>query len=107
MCKKEAHLCFLRDLRWLRLPRRHRGPGRRDERRRQRVKRSHHEAAGEDDRGGGGDDRLTAGHPGQAARPGSGAGLRAVRRDDAAERVLLHVLQLREQHRLRLIATAV
>ena len=36
-------------------------------------------------------------------RPGPGPGVPAVRRDDAADRQLLHVRQLRVQHRLRLI----
>ena len=40
--------------------------------------------------------------PGEAAGPGAGSGVRAVRRDDAADRLVLHVLELREQHRLRL-----
>ena len=44
-----------------------------------------------------------AGDPGEAAGPGAGPGLRDVRRHDAADRLVLHVLELREQHRLRLI----
>ncbi len=43
-----------------------------------------------------GDDRRAAVSAGAAAGPGPRAGLRAVRRDDAADRVLLHVLELRE-----------
>jgi hypothetical protein len=39
---------------------------------------------------------------GRAAGPGPGAGLRPVRRDDAADRLLLHVLVVRQQHGLRL-----
>ena len=44
-------------------------------------------------------------HPGEAAS-GSGPrpGLRAVRRDDAAHGLVLHVLELRQQHRLRVAA---
>ena len=49
-------------------------------------------------------DRRAAGAPG----PDDGAGprprLQPVRRDDAADRVVLHVQQLRQQHRLRLTA---
>ena len=41
--------------------------------------------------------------PGAAAGPGPRPGLRPVRRDDAAHRLLLHVLELRQQHRLRLM----
>ena len=50
-----------------------------------------------------GADRRAAGDPGEAAGPGAGPGLRDVRRHDAAHRLVLHVLELREQHRLRLI----
>ncbi len=46
--------------------------------------------------------RRAPGPPGQAARPGAGPGLRDVRRHDAANGLVLHVLELREQHRLRL-----
>ncbi len=38
----------------------------------------------------------------EAPGPGAGPGLRDVRRHDAADRLVLHVLELREQHRLRL-----
>ena len=51
---------------------------------------------------GGGADRRAAGDPGEAAGPGPGPGLRPVRRHDAAHRLVLHVLELREQHGLRL-----
>ena len=46
--------------------------------------------------------RRAAARAGQAGGPGPGPGLRPVRRDDAAHRLVLHVLELREQHRLRL-----
>ena len=48
-----------------------------------------------------------AGRPGPHDRPGPRPGLPAVRRHDAAHRLLLHVLELRQQHRLRLIATPI
>ena len=48
-------------------------------------------------------DRHPAGRPGPHDGPGPRAGLQPVRRDDAADRLLLHVQQLRQQHRLRLI----
>ncbi len=48
-----------------------------------------------------GADRRAAGDPGEAAGLGTGPGLRPVRRDDAADRLVLHVLVVREQHRLR------
>src|SRR6185312_5934808 len=44
--------------------------------------------------------RRAPGAAGRAARPGSGPGVPAVRRDDAADRQLLHVRQLWVQHRL-------
>ena len=48
-------------------------------------------------------DRHPAGRPGEdGSRPGAGPGLRPVRRHDAAHGLLLHVLELRQQHRLRL-----
>ena len=47
-------------------------------------------------------DGLTAGAAGRAPGPRPRAGVPAVRRDDAADRQLLHVLELRLQHRLRL-----
>ena len=47
-------------------------------------------------------DRRAPGDPGEAPRDGAGPGLRAVRRDDAADGLLLHVLVVREQHGLRL-----
>ena len=40
--------------------------------------------------------------PGRAAGPGPRPGVRPVRRHDAAHRLVLHVLELRQQHRLRL-----
>ena len=48
--------------------------------------------------------RRSAGAPGRHPRSGPGSGLPAVRRDDAADGQLLHVRQLRLQHRLRLIS---
>ena len=59
--------------------------------------------AGHHARGRRGDDRLPAGRPGPHARPRPRPGVRAVRRHDAAHGLLLHVLELREQHRLRVI----
>ena len=52
--------------------------------------------------GGGGLHRNPAGRPGEDVRPRPRPGLRAVRRHDAADRQLLHLLVLRQQHRLRL-----
>ena len=49
-----------------------------------------------------GDDRHAAGDPGEARRPRPRPGVRPVRRHDAAHRLVLHVLELRQQHRLRL-----
>ena len=49
-----------------------------------------------------GADRLAAGAPDDAQGPRPRSGLPAVRRDDAADGQLLHVLELRVQHRLRL-----
>ena len=51
-----------------------------------------------------GADRRAAGAAGGQHGPGSRPGVPAVRRDDAAHRQLLHVRQLRVQHRLRLIS---
>ena len=51
----------------------------------------------------GGPYRNPPGPPGEDAGPGTRPGLRAVRRHDAADGQLLHVLVLRQQHRLRLI----
>ena len=48
-------------------------------------------------------DRHAAGRAGASARARPRPGMPAVRRHDAAHRQLLHVLQLRLQHRLRLI----
>ena len=60
-------------------------------------------ANGESQAGGGRPHRHPAGDPGQDGRgPGAGPGLRPVRRHDAAHRQLLHVLLVRQQHRLRL-----
>ena len=47
--------------------------------------------------------RHATGRPGPPDRPGPRPGLQPVRRDDAAHRLVLHVLELRQQHRLRLI----
>ena len=49
--------------------------------------------------------RHPAGRPGEDAGPRPRPGLRPVRRDDAAHRLLLHLLELRQQHRLRLTLT--
>ncbi len=46
--------------------------------------------------------RHASSHPRKALRPGPRPRLRTVRRDDAADRLLLHLLELRQQHRLRL-----
>ena len=50
-----------------------------------------------------GADRRAAGAAGRAPRPRPRSGVPAVRRHDAADRELLHVLELRVQHRLRLM----
>ena len=63
-------------------------------------------AARHDPRGRRGDDRLPARRPGPHARPGPRPGVRAVRRHDAAHGLLLHVLELRQQHRLRVSVKA-
>ena len=42
------------------------------------------------------------GRPGPPDRPGPRPGLQPVRRHDAAHRLVLHVLELRQQHRLRM-----
>ena len=47
-------------------------------------------------------DRHAAGPPGPHGRPRPRPGLHPVRRDDAAHGLVLHVLELRQQHRLRL-----
>ena len=47
--------------------------------------------------------RHTAGRPGAAPGPRARARLQPVRRHDAADRLVLHVLELRQQHRLRLM----
>ncbi len=92
----------------------HGGPGRAGERRQrcaQRNERPHErrqrrldsERVGEHPEAGSRRaDRRAAEHPGEAAGPGAGPGLRDVRRHDAAHRLVLHVLELRQQHRLRL-----
>ena len=49
------------------------------------------------------DDRLPTRRPGPHARPGPRPGMQPVRRHDAAHRLVLHVLELRQQHRLRLM----
>jgi hypothetical protein len=48
-------------------------------------------------------DRHPARPPGADGRPRPRPGLHPVRRDDAAHGLVLHVLELRQQHRLRLI----
>ena len=48
-------------------------------------------------------DRHAAGPPGAHGRPRPRPGLHPVRRHDAAHGLVLHVLELRQQHRLRLI----
>ena len=53
-------------------------------------------------RRGRGADRHAAGPPGPHGRPRPRPGVRAVRRHDAAHGLVLHVLELRQQHRLRL-----
>ena len=50
----------------------------------------------------GGAHRRAPGAPGQAPWPGARPGMRDVRRHDAAHGLVLHVLELREQHGLRL-----
>ena len=61
-------------------------------------------AAGHDPRRRRGPDRQAARRPGPPGRPRPRPGLQPVRRHDAAHGLLLHVLELRQQHRLRLIA---
>ena len=58
--------------------------------------------AGPDARGRRRSDRRAARAPGPHDGAGPRARLQPVRRDDAADRVVLHVQQLRQQHRLRL-----
>ena len=50
-----------------------------------------------------GADRHAAGRPGPHGRPRPRPGVRPVRRHDAAHGLVLHVLELRQQHRLRLM----
>ena len=79
-----------------RRPDRHGGPaggGNGDERRQRRL---------EAGRGGRGADRNAPGAAGEDGRRRSRPRLRAMRRHDAAHRQLLHVLVVRQQHRLRL-----
>ena len=59
--------------------------------------------AGNDARGSRGDDRHPTRRPGPHARPRPRPGMRPVRRHDAAHGLVLHVLELRQQHRLRLM----
>ena len=87
------------------------GPAERRDQRRQRALgqrrrggRAGDPAAGHHPRRGRGDDRRAAGAPGAAVGLRPGAGLRPVRRHDAAHGLVLHVLELREQHGLRLRA---
>ena len=54
-----------------------------------------------------GDDRLPAGAAGEDDRARPRPGVLAVRRHDAAHGLVLHVLELRQQHRLRLIRAAI
>ena len=54
-----------------------------------------------------GDDRLPAGAAGEDGRARPRPGVLAVRRHDAAHGLVLHVLELRQQHRLRLIRGAI
>ena len=63
-------------------------------------------AAGHDPRRRRGADRQAAGRPGPPRRPRPRPGVQPVRRHDAAHRLLLHVLELREQHRLRMKMSA-
>ena len=51
-------------------------------------------------------DRHAAGPPGAHGRPRPRPGLHPVRRHDAAHGLVLHVLELRQQHRLRLMTVA-
>ena len=79
--------------------RRHRRPGHQARQRRvddQGLRARHHP------RGRRGDDGQPAGAPGQAGRPRPRPGVLPVRRHDAAHGLVLHVLELRQQHRLRL-----
>ena len=55
-------------------------------------------------RGGGAYRRRPAGPRRQAGRPGPGPGVQPVRRDDAAHGLVLHVLELRQQHGMRIKA---
>ncbi len=64
-------------------------------------------APGTTKRGRRGDDRLPAGAAGEDDRARPRPGVLAVRRHDAAHGLVLHVLELRQQHRLRLIRAAV
>ena len=54
-----------------------------------------------------GADGHAAGGPGEDPGPRPRPGVLAVRRHDAAHRQLLHLLQLRQQHRLRVVTPAV
>ena len=75
---------------------RSRGRGRRSRRTHERSCERHAEAR---DRG---SHRHAPGPPGPHARPRARPGVRPVRRHDAAHGLVLHVLELRQQHRLRL-----
>ena len=71
----------------------------RRQRRRQRLGGARGSKAVAADRGA---DRHAAGHPREARGHGPRPGVRPVRRHDAAHGLVLHVLELRQQHRLRL-----
>ena len=83
---------------------RYRGPGGvRGARRLRPVERRQRRHVGP---GGLGADGHPAGPAGAPAGPGPGPGMRPVRRHDAADRQLLHVLELRQQHGVRVGRTS-
>ena len=84
---------------------RHQRLRQRPRQRRQRPRQRHHRARGK--AGGVGDDRHPPGPPGGDVGARARAGLRPVRRHDAAHGLLLHLLELRQQHRLRLALSQV
>ena len=82
------------------------GTARGDARRRGRHPRHAHGRrlpAGHHPRGGGGPHGQAARRPGPPGRPRPRPGVQPVRRHDAAHGLLLHLLELRQQHRLRLM----